>query len=111
MASLLGLLSELTSSGRVLGAAGVLLVIFFIVDVANRPSYPDSIPRVGFGTGFVASVRNYFLAYVRHKAWVAEGYEKVRPRIRIRQRKTTAHGSLISFSIQNMTSHLLSHRE
>lgn len=83
MSGLVGLLSEVTTSGRILGVAGVLLIILFIVDVANRPSYPDSIPRVGYGTGFVANVKNYFMAYVRHKAWVAEGYEKVRARAKI----------------------------
>lgn len=78
MAGLVGLLSEPITSGRILGAAGILLILLFVIDVTTRPSYPASIPRVGYGTGFVASVKNYFMAYVRHKAWVAEGYEKVR---------------------------------
>lgn len=83
MAGLVGLLSELTTSGRILGAAGVFVLLLFVIDVATRPSYPASIPRVGYGTGFVAGVKNYFMAYVRHKAWVAEGYEKVRLRSKI----------------------------
>lgn len=93
MAGLVGLLSELTTSGRILGAACVLVVILFIVDVTTRPSYPDSIPRVGYGTGFVASVKNYFMAYVRHKAWVAEGYEKVSPGIKIKMKEDSASTS------------------
>ncbi|KAI9776745.1 MAG: hypothetical protein M1839_009389 [Geoglossum umbratile] len=76
MASITETLSEAVTSGRIIGALCALVATLFIVDIATRPSYPDSLPRVGYGKGFVASIKNYLLSYYRHKSWVLEGYEK-----------------------------------
>lgn len=65
------------TTNHILGALGILIVTLLVVNFATKPSYPDSLPQVGYGKGFLATIQNCLLAYARHKVWVEEGYEKV----------------------------------
>ncbi|KAL1880592.1 hypothetical protein VTK73DRAFT_5397 [Phialemonium thermophilum] len=68
---------QLLGTGRVL-VVGVFLFFFgsFIVDFTWKPRYPKSLPRVGYGDGVFATMKNW-LGYVLHfNDWVAEGYQK-----------------------------------
>ncbi|KAL8306084.1 hypothetical protein RB597_003303 [Gaeumannomyces tritici] len=72
---LVELLGRITIA-RVVGAVLSFIVISFIVDIAQLPRYPKSIPRVGHGSGMIATVRNW-LGYVFHfPEWVDSGYKK-----------------------------------
>jgi hypothetical protein len=68
---------EALTTGRVVSAVFFVLAGSLFVDLAWKPRYPDTIPRVGYGRGFVANLRN-MMGYVMHyNDWVREGYEKV----------------------------------
>lgn len=66
------------TSGRMLGAAAVLIITSCVVDLVNRPAYPKQVPRVGYGKGLLATIKTFFMAPSRLKSWVDDGYEKVR---------------------------------
>jgi len=71
------LLESLLTPGRIAVAILVFIVSSFIVDFTWKPSYPGSIPRVGFGGGITGNIRNW-IGYVTHfGSWMEEGYEKV----------------------------------
>ncbi|ORY61698.1 cytochrome P450 [Pseudomassariella vexata] len=71
-----GVLFEHLTAGRFVGAVVIFTVTSFIVDFASKPSYPDSLPRVGHGKGFVASLRDHWSYFTRFQDWMQEGYEK-----------------------------------
>lgn len=73
---LVELLGRITIA-RVVGAVLAFIVLSFIIDIAQLPRYPKSIPRVGHGSGMIATVRNW-LGYVFHfPEWVDSGYKQV----------------------------------
>lgn len=71
-------LESLLTPGRLVLLSVLFVVISFIVDISRLPSCPDSLPRVGFGRGLVASVKNWVYYVSRYNDWIADGYEKVR---------------------------------
>ena len=76
--SLSGELIESFTVGRAVAAVFLFLVGSFLVDFSLKPRYPKSLPRVGYGEGAIATVKNW-LGYVLHFGkWVDEGYQKVR---------------------------------
>ena len=64
------------TTNHILGALGILIVALLAVNW-DQGVLSDSIPQVGYGKGFLATIQNVLLAYARHKVWVEEGYEKV----------------------------------
>ncbi len=72
-----GQLLESLSAVRIAAAAVLFFLGSFFIDFALKPRYPKSLPRVGYGDGTLASLRNW-IGYVMHFGeWVDEGYEKV----------------------------------
>lgn len=79
MAGIVQVVSQLVTSERIFATACILVAVSFVADLIRRPTYPDSLPRVGYGKGVVGAIKNYFLSFYWHKTWVQEGYEKVSP--------------------------------
>lgn len=70
-------LLESLTLGRVIAAITIFLVMSFVVDFAQKPRYPKSLPRVGYGYGIVGTVKNWAGYMTHYTEWVDEGYEKV----------------------------------
>jgi hypothetical protein len=70
-------LAQQATLKHLITTALVVVTVSVVKEYLSQPVYPDSLPRVGFGKGLWAGIKNYFLAYARHRAWVQEGYEKV----------------------------------
>lgn len=71
-------LFESMTPGHISAAIVALTIGSLIIDFAWKPRYPKSLPRVGFGDGFLGTLKNWFYMATRYNAWVAEGHEKVR---------------------------------
>ncbi|KAH8881357.1 cytochrome P450 [Thozetella sp. PMI_491] len=69
-------LIESLTTGRVIGAVIIFLVTSFIIDFTWKPHYPKTLPRVGYGDGALATVRNWLGYIVHYNSWVEEGYKK-----------------------------------
>ncbi|VBB80102.1 Putative Cytochrome P450 E-class, group IV [Podospora comata] len=69
-------LESLLTPGHLVLLSVLFVVFSFIVDISRLPSCPDSLPRVGFGRGLVASVKNWVYYVSRYNDWIADGYEK-----------------------------------
>lgn len=67
---------ERISLGRVVGGVFIFVVISFVVDFLQQPSYPKSLPRVGYGSGPIATVKNWFGYVFKFPEWVDAGYQK-----------------------------------
>lgn len=67
------------SVGRVLAGIFLFVVTSFIVDILQQPSYPKSLPRVGYGSGPISTVRNWLGYVFKFPQWVDSGYQKVGP--------------------------------
>jgi hypothetical protein len=63
--------------GRVITGISLLFLGSIIVDIAWKPRYPSSIPRVGYG-GAVGAIKNIVGYALYYNDWVKEGYAKVR---------------------------------
>ncbi len=63
--------------GRAAAGFFLFLIGAFFFDLALKPSYPKSLPRVGYGEGTVGFVRNLVGYMVYFVGWMDEGYEKV----------------------------------
>ena len=70
-------LLQAMTAGRVASAVVVFLASSMVLDYWRKPSYPASIPRVGYGTGFVATLRNIAGFMLHYREWVHDGYVKV----------------------------------
>lgn len=58
-------------------ATGVTYVAFTIVlGFLRAPKYPDSLPCVGHGKSWSASVKNYIDGFTESRRWFSEGYKK-----------------------------------
>jgi hypothetical protein len=57
------------------GAVVAYWVLFTAYNFLTAPQPPTSIPWIGYGKGWVASLRN-FLALTKSKEWLLAGYEK-----------------------------------
>ncbi|KAI6375397.1 hypothetical protein MCOR25_002964 [Pyricularia grisea] len=64
------------SVGRVLAGIFLFIVTSFIVDILQQPSYPKSLPRVGYGSGPIATVKNWLGYVFKFPQWVDSGYQK-----------------------------------
>lgn len=62
---------------RIIAAVSAFLVAAFLADCALKPSYPRSLPRVGYGDSVIATLRNWFGYIFYFNDWVDEGYNKV----------------------------------
>ncbi|KAK0629045.1 cytochrome P450 [Bombardia bombarda] len=51
-------------------------IVSFLVDFTWKPRYGKSLPRVGYGDGVLATVRNWIGYMVHYNDWVADGYER-----------------------------------
>jgi len=65
-----GLLWESMTAGRVAAAVWVFLVVSFIVDFTSKPRYPKSLPKVGYGDGFIGTLRNWTGYIISYNDWV-----------------------------------------
>ncbi|KAK3503414.1 cytochrome P450 [Neurospora crassa] len=68
------LLASLTL-GRVTALVFLLTIVSFAIDSTRKPTYPKSLPRVGFTGGIGATIRNWMNLGNYHN-WVEEGYNK-----------------------------------
>lgn len=64
------------TTNHIIGALGIF-ILTLLVAKWDQGVLSDSLPQVGYGKGFLATIQNFLLAYARHKVWVEEGYEKV----------------------------------
>ncbi len=71
-------LQSLEAAGRVVAVLVVFFMCSFLLDFSLKPRYPKSLPRVGYGSGAVQTVRNWIGYVFRFEQWVEEGYQKVR---------------------------------
>lgn len=76
--SISGQLLESLTVGRVVVAILAFLLASFVVDLALKPRYPKTLPRVGYGESSFATLRNWIGYVLYFGEWVDEGYEKVR---------------------------------
>lgn len=53
------------------------LIIAFIIDLASKPRYPKSLPRVGYGDNAIATLRNWIGYVIHFGQWCDEGYFQV----------------------------------
>lgn len=73
--ALSALASHLTV-GRVIVYFLAFILAAFLVDCALKPRYPRSLPRVGYGDSYIATMRNW-LGYVFYfNDWVGQGYKQ-----------------------------------
>ncbi|KAI2733058.1 hypothetical protein CBS147332_73 [Penicillium roqueforti] len=63
------------TTNHIIGALGIF-ILTLLVAKWDQGVLSDSLPQVGYGKGFLATIQNFLLAYARHKVWVEEGYEK-----------------------------------
>lgn len=76
--SLTGQVLESLTISRVATAIFIFLTASFLVDISLKPRYPKSIPRVGYGDSYIATLKNWIGYVVYFGRWVDEGYVKVR---------------------------------
>ena len=57
--SLIGQLHESLTAGGIVGTIFLFLIGSFFIDNAMKPRYPKSLPRVGYGEGTIATMRNW----------------------------------------------------
>lgn len=68
------LLASLTP-GRITALVILLTIASFAIDSTKKPTYPKSLPRVGYTGGIRATIRNWTNLSNYHN-WVEEGYNK-----------------------------------
>ncbi|TPX10128.1 uncharacterized protein E0L32_001325 [Thyridium curvatum] len=74
--SLTGQVLESLTISRVATAIFIFLTASFLVDISLKPRYPKSIPRVGYGDSYIATLKNWIGYVVYFGRWVDEGYVK-----------------------------------
>jgi hypothetical protein len=74
-----GQLFESMTLGRVIATLFASVIASFLIDILRKPSYPSSLPRVGYGESVIATIRNWIGYVLYFTKWVDEGYEKVPP--------------------------------
>lgn len=62
--------------GRITATIFIFLVVSFLVDFSQKPRYPKSLPKVGYGDGLVATLRNWVAYISSFNDWATEGYKK-----------------------------------
>lgn len=68
---------EALTFGRITATIFIFLVASFLVDFSQKPRYPKSLPKVGYGDGLVATLRNWVAYISSFNDWATEGYKKV----------------------------------
>lgn len=73
----IGTLVESLTPGRIAVAIVVFTISSFVVDFTWKPRYAKALPRVGCGSDFLGTLKNWFYYVTRYNSWVSEGYDKV----------------------------------
>ncbi|EFX05467.1 cytochrome p450 monooxygenase [Grosmannia clavigera kw1407] len=69
-------ISDQLSASRIAAVGAVLFLTTFLIGCTRQPRYPKSLPRMGYGDGPLATLRNW-VAYTFHfHEWTEEGYRK-----------------------------------
>jgi cytochrome P450 len=71
--------SNLAKTLTIANAIATLFTCFAVSTVLSflrTPKYPTSVPWVGYGKGWIASLKNAFAGFTNSTQWISEGYEK-----------------------------------
>lgn len=69
-------LVESLTIGRLIAGSTLFFVVSFLVDFALKPRYPKTLPRVGYGEGTIATLRNWVGYFLHFDEWVLNGYNE-----------------------------------